>query len=46
MSQSVVDLLEDQSVVASLQPGPKGMVRLSYEYAATIHSPRKEITDD
>ena len=32
MSQSVVDVLEDLSVVASLQPGPKGMVRLSYEY--------------
>jgi hypothetical protein len=32
MPQSVVDVLEEQSVVASLQPGPKGMVRLSYEY--------------
>ena len=32
MSQSVVDVLEEQSVVASLQPGPKGTVRLSYEY--------------
>lgn len=32
MSQSVVDILEEQSVVASLQPGPKGTVRLSYEY--------------
>jgi hypothetical protein len=25
-------MLEQQSVVASLQPGPKGTVRLSYEY--------------
>jgi|SRR5882762_6210786 len=32
MSQSVVDVLEEQSVVASLQPGPKGTIRLSYEY--------------
>jgi len=32
MSQSVADLLEEQSVVASLQPGPKGKVRLSYEF--------------
>jgi hypothetical protein len=32
MSQTVVDALEDQSVVASLQPGPRGTVRLSYEY--------------
>jgi hypothetical protein len=32
MSQSVVDLLDEQSVVASLQPGPRGKVRLSYEY--------------
>jgi len=32
MSQSVVDVLQEQSVVASLQPGPKGTVRLSYEY--------------
>jgi hypothetical protein len=32
MSQSVVDVLEEQSVVASLQPGPKGTVRVSYEY--------------
>jgi len=32
MSQSVVDVLEEQSVVASLQPGPKGAVRLTYEY--------------
>jgi hypothetical protein len=32
MSQSVVDVLEEQSVVASLQPGPKGTVRLRYEY--------------
>lgn len=31
MSQSVVDVLEEQSVVASLQRGPKGTVRLSYE---------------
>ncbi len=31
MSQSLVDVLEEQSVVASLQPGPKGTVRLSYE---------------
>jgi len=31
MSQAVVDVLEEQSVVASLQPGPKGTVRLSYE---------------
>lgn len=30
MSHSFV--LEEQSVVASLQPGPTGMVRLSYEY--------------
>jgi hypothetical protein len=27
----VVDVLEEQSVVASLQPGPKETVRLSYE---------------
>jgi hypothetical protein len=32
MSQSVVDVLEEQTVVASLQAGPKGMVRLTYEY--------------
>ena len=32
MSQSVVDVLEEQTVVASLQPGPKGTVRLTYEY--------------
>jgi hypothetical protein len=32
MSQSVVDVLEEQAVVASLQPGPKGTVRLTYEY--------------
>src|SRR5260370_5175028 len=32
MSQSLDDVLEEQSVVASLQPGPKGKVRLSYEY--------------
>ena len=31
MSQSVVDVFEEQSVVASLQPGPTGKVRLSYE---------------
>jgi len=31
MSHSVVDVLEELSVVASLQPGPKGTVRLSYE---------------
>jgi hypothetical protein len=35
MSQSVVDVLEEQSVVASLQPGPQGTVRLSYEYPHT-----------
>jgi hypothetical protein len=33
MSQSVVDVLEEQTVVASLQAGPKGMVRLTYEYS-------------
>ena len=32
MSQPVVDVLEEQTVVASLQPGPKGTVRLTYEY--------------
>ena len=32
MSQSVIDVLEEQTVVASLQPGPKGKVRLTYEY--------------
>ena len=32
MSQSVVDLLDEQNVVASLQPGPEGKLRLSYEY--------------
>ena len=31
MSQPVVDVLEELSVVASLQPGPRGTVRLSYE---------------
>jgi hypothetical protein len=31
MSKSVVEVLEEQSVVASLQPGPKGTVRLSYD---------------
>ena len=31
MSQSVVDVLDEKSVVALLQPGPKGTVRLSYE---------------
>jgi hypothetical protein len=31
MSQAI-DVLEEQCVVASLQPGPKGTVRLSYEY--------------
>ena len=32
MSQSIVDVLEEQCVVASLQPGPSGKVRLSYDY--------------
>jgi hypothetical protein len=32
MPQSVVEVVEDQSVVATLNPGPKGTVRLSYEY--------------
>jgi hypothetical protein len=32
MSQSVVDVLEERNVIASLQPGPKGTVRLTYEY--------------
>ena len=32
MPQSVADVLEEQTVVASLQPGPKGTVRLTYEY--------------
>jgi len=32
MSQSVVDALEEQTVVASLQAGPKGTVCLTYEY--------------
>ena len=31
MSHSVVELLEEQTVIASLQPGPIGKVRLSYE---------------
>jgi len=31
MSQSVVDVFQEHGVVASLQPGPKGTVRLSYE---------------
>jgi len=31
MSQSGVNLIEEQGVVTSLQPGPKGTVRLSYE---------------
>jgi hypothetical protein len=35
MSQAVVEVLEEQSVVASLLPGPKGTVRLSYEYPDT-----------
>jgi hypothetical protein len=30
MSQSAVGVREQQGVVASLQPGPKGTVRLSY----------------
>jgi len=33
MPQPVVDVLEEPSVVASLQLGPKGTVRLSYEYS-------------
>src|ERR1700745_2878820 len=32
MSQPVADVLEEQIVAASLQPGPKGTVRLTYEY--------------
>ena len=32
MSQTADDLIEEQGVVASLQPGPKGTVRLSYEF--------------
>jgi hypothetical protein len=32
MTQSVVDVLEEQAVVASLQRGPKGTVRLTYDY--------------
>jgi hypothetical protein len=35
MSQSAVDVLDEQTVVASLQPGPKGTVRLTYEYPNT-----------
>jgi hypothetical protein len=29
---ATIDVVEEQSVLASLQPGPKGTVRLSYEY--------------
>jgi len=32
MSQYVVDVLEEQTVAASLRPGPRGTVRLTYEY--------------
>jgi len=31
MSQVVIDVLEDQAVVASLHPGPKGTVRVTFE---------------
>lgn len=31
MAQSVVDVPEEQTVVASLRPGPRGTVRLAYE---------------
>jgi hypothetical protein len=32
MSQSMLDVLDDESVIAPLQRGPNGKLRLSYEY--------------
>jgi hypothetical protein len=36
MSQSAARIVEDQTVVASLQPGPNGTVRLSFEYPEAV----------
>lgn len=35
-SAAKANIVEDQTVVASLQPGPNGTVRLSYEYPDSV----------